>query len=153
MEVLALGSMRGHLLILFIKRVNILHVLFMNLVYEVQPIPVAVILIRGIFYGFNMEYPLFLSIGFCKICFTLISGLSAVAMVYSGPENVDMLMAAIVLGLLAPVLSFGIASGAGIGAELVNDAIAEDTGVTENIGGFGVGAIGFTGFFGGAVWL
>jgi ABC-type transport system involved in cytochrome c biogenesis permease component len=37
-------------------------------------------------------------------------------MVYSGPENVDMLVAAIVLGLLAPVLSFTVASGAGIGA-------------------------------------
>jgi ABC-type transport system involved in cytochrome c biogenesis permease component len=58
----------------------------------------------------------FLSLGFCKICFTLISGLSSVAMVYSGPENVDMLVAAIVLGLLAPVLSFGIASGSGISA-------------------------------------
>ncbi len=37
-------------------------------------------------------------------------------MVYSDPENVDMLVAVIVLGLLAPVLSFAVASGAGIGA-------------------------------------
>jgi hypothetical protein len=58
----------------------------------------------------------FLSLGFCKICFSLFSGLSSLAMVYSGPENVDMLVAAIVLGLLAPVLSFTVASGAGIGA-------------------------------------
>jgi hypothetical protein len=58
----------------------------------------------------------FLSLGFCKICFTLISGLSAIAMVYSGPDNVDMLVAAIVLGLLAPVLSFSIASGSGFSA-------------------------------------
>jgi hypothetical protein len=58
----------------------------------------------------------FLSLGFCKICFSLISGLSAVAMVYSGPDNVDMLVAAIILGLLAPVLAFSIASGSGLSA-------------------------------------
>jgi hypothetical protein len=58
----------------------------------------------------------FLSLGFCKICFSLISGLSSLAMVYSDPDNVDMLVAAIVLGLLAPVLSFSIASGSGISA-------------------------------------
>jgi hypothetical protein len=40
----------------------------------------------------------FLSLGFCKICFTLISGLSSLAMVYSEPDNVDMLVAAMVLG-------------------------------------------------------
>jgi hypothetical protein len=37
-------------------------------------------------------------------------------MVYSRSENVDILVAAIVLSLLAPVLSFTAASGAGIGA-------------------------------------
>jgi hypothetical protein len=58
----------------------------------------------------------FLSLGFCKICFSLFSGLSSLAMVYSGPENVDMLVAAIVLGLLAPVLAFSIASGTGFQA-------------------------------------
>jgi hypothetical protein len=58
----------------------------------------------------------FLSLGFCKICFSLISGLSAVAMVFAGPKNVDMLTASILLGLLAPVLSFSIASGSGIQA-------------------------------------
>jgi ABC-type transport system involved in cytochrome c biogenesis permease component len=56
----------------------------------------------------------FLSMGLCKICFSLISGLSAVAMVYAG--YVDMLVAAVVLGLLAPVLSFSIATGSGLGA-------------------------------------
>jgi hypothetical protein len=56
----------------------------------------------------------FLSIGFCKICYSLISGLSALAMVYAGPENVDMVVASLVLGLFAPVLSFGIASGSGM---------------------------------------
>jgi uncharacterized membrane protein len=58
----------------------------------------------------------FLSLGFCKICFTLISGLSSLAMVYSDADNVDMLVAAVVLGLLAPVLAFSVASGAGLSA-------------------------------------
>jgi hypothetical protein len=58
----------------------------------------------------------FLTLGFCKICFSLISGLSSLAMVLSGPDNIDMLVTAIVLGLLAPVLSFSIASGSGIQA-------------------------------------
>jgi ABC-type transport system involved in cytochrome c biogenesis permease component len=58
----------------------------------------------------------FLSLGFCKICFTLISGLSSLAMVYSEPNNVDMLVASMVLGLLAPVLSFSVASGVGFSA-------------------------------------
>jgi ABC-type transport system involved in cytochrome c biogenesis permease component len=58
----------------------------------------------------------FLSLGFCKICFTLISGLSSLAMVYPEPDNVDMLVASVVLGLLAPVLSFSVASGAGFSA-------------------------------------
>jgi hypothetical protein len=57
----------------------------------------------------------FLSFGFCKICFTLISGLSAIAMVYAGPDQ-DMLVASVVLGLLAPVLSFSVASGTGLSA-------------------------------------
>jgi hypothetical protein len=58
----------------------------------------------------------FLSLGFCKICFSLISGLSAVAMVFAGPDNVDMLVASLTLGVLAPVLAFSIASGSGIQA-------------------------------------
>jgi ABC-type transport system involved in cytochrome c biogenesis permease component len=59
---------------------------------------------------------LFLSLGFCKICFSLISGLSAVAMVFAGLDNVDMLVASLTLGVLAPVLAFSIASGSGIQA-------------------------------------
>jgi hypothetical protein len=59
---------------------------------------------------------LFLSLGFCKICFSLVSGLSSVAMVYVKPENSDMLTLSIILGLLAPAISLSIASGAGIGA-------------------------------------
>jgi hypothetical protein len=58
----------------------------------------------------------FLTLGFCKICFSLISGLSSMAMVLSGPNNIDMLVSSIVLGLLAPVLAFSIASGSGIQA-------------------------------------
>jgi hypothetical protein len=58
----------------------------------------------------------FLSLGFCKICFSMVSGLSAIALVYTGPDDSDMLVAAIVLGLLAPAIAFSIASGAGIGA-------------------------------------
>jgi hypothetical protein len=54
----------------------------------------------------------------------LVSGLSAfaersskeIALVYTGPDDSDMLVAAIVLGLLAPAIAFSIASGAGIGA-------------------------------------
>jgi hypothetical protein len=58
----------------------------------------------------------FVSLGFCKICFTLISGLSSLAMVYSEPGNVDMLVASMILGLLALVLSFSVASGVGFSA-------------------------------------
>jgi hypothetical protein len=58
----------------------------------------------------------FVSLGFCKICFTLISGLSALAMVFAGPKSTDMVVASIVLGLLSPILAFGVASGSGIAA-------------------------------------
>jgi hypothetical protein len=56
----------------------------------------------------------FITLGFCKICFSLISGLSSLAMVLSGPNNTDMLVTAIVLGLLAPVLAVSVASGSGL---------------------------------------
>ncbi len=58
----------------------------------------------------------FLSLGFCKICYTLISGLSSIAFVYAGPDNIDATTVAVVLGLLSPVLAFSIASSSGIGA-------------------------------------
>jgi hypothetical protein len=58
----------------------------------------------------------FVTIGFCKICYTLISGLAAIAMVYAGPDNSDMTVASVVLGLFAPVLSFVIASNSGFSA-------------------------------------
>jgi hypothetical protein len=37
-------------------------------------------------------------------------------MVLSGPNNVDMLVTSIVLGLLAPVLAVSVASGSGLAA-------------------------------------
>jgi hypothetical protein len=58
----------------------------------------------------------FVTIGFCKICYTLISGLAAIAMVYAGPDNSDMTVASVVLGLFAPVLSFVVASNSGFSA-------------------------------------
>jgi hypothetical protein len=70
----------------------------------------------------------FLSLGFCKICFTLISGLSAIAMVYAGPDQ-DMLVASVVLGLLAPVLSFGIASGSGLASLSSVGMISQNFGI------------------------
>ncbi len=56
----------------------------------------------------------YLTLGFCKICFSLISGLSSMAIVLAGPNNVDMMVTSVVLGLLAPVLAVSIASGSGL---------------------------------------
>jgi hypothetical protein len=78
----------------------------------------------------------FLSLGFCKICFSLISGLSAVAMVYTGPDQVDMTVAAVVLGLLAPVLSFSIASGSGLSALQSISYAAQGAGFNTGVGYF-----------------
>jgi hypothetical protein len=78
----------------------------------------------------------FLSLGFCKICFSLISGLSAVAMVYTGPDQVDMTVAAVVLGLLAPVLSFSIASGSGLSALQTISYAAQGAGFNTGVGYF-----------------
>jgi hypothetical protein len=82
----------------------------------------------------------FLSLGFCKICFSMVSGLSAfaersskeIALVYTGPDDSDMLVSAIVLGLLAPAIAFSIASGAGIGAlnTLAGQGFGLNTGVS-----------------------
>jgi hypothetical protein len=58
----------------------------------------------------------FLTIGFCKICYSLISGLSAIAMVYAGPKSTDMTVAAVALGLLSPALAFVVASNSGFSA-------------------------------------
>jgi hypothetical protein len=76
----------------------------------------------------------FLSLGFCKICYSLISGLSSIAFVYAGPENTDMTVVAVVLGLLSPVLAFSIASSSGIAA--LNGAIgpAQTGGINFGLG-------------------
>jgi hypothetical protein len=74
----------------------------------------------------------FLSLGFCKICFSLVSGLSAVAMIYSGP-SVDMLVVSVVLGLLAPVIAFSIASGSGIAALTQVSYSAQNFGMNNGI--------------------
>jgi hypothetical protein len=83
-------------------------------------------LVRQIFLGLSL-FPVgtkpviawgvsFLSLGFCKICYTLISGLSSIAFVYAGPDNIDASTVAVVLGILSPVLAFSIASNSGINA-------------------------------------
>jgi hypothetical protein len=76
----------------------------------------------------------FLSLGFCKICYSLISGLSSIAFVLAGPENTDMTVVAVVLGILSPVLAFSIASSSGIAA--LNSAIgpAQMGGVNFGLG-------------------
>jgi hypothetical protein len=48
------------------------------------------------------------------ICFGLISGLSSIAFVYAGPDNVDMTVVAVVLGLLSPALAVMIATTSGL---------------------------------------
>jgi hypothetical protein len=76
----------------------------------------------------------FLSLGFCKICYSLISGLSSIAFVLAGPENTDMTVVAVVLGLLSPVLSFSIASGSGINALNAVNQVVQSGGVKVGLG-------------------
>jgi hypothetical protein len=82
----------------------------------------------------------FLTLGFCKICFSLISGLSSMAMVLSGPNNIDMLVASIVLGLLAPVLAFSIASGTGISALSNVTQSGQGFGFNSGVGFYNLGS-------------
>jgi hypothetical protein len=70
----------------------------------------------------------FLTIGFCKICYSLISGLSAIAMVYAGPGGSDMTVAAVVLGLFAPVLAFVVSSNTGFSALATVTTAAQNSG-------------------------
>jgi hypothetical protein len=53
---------------------------------------------------------LFFAAGFCKICYTLIAGLSAVAMVLAGPKDGDLMIFAVIVGGLAPILSVTVSS-------------------------------------------
>jgi ABC-type transport system involved in cytochrome c biogenesis permease component len=78
----------------------------------------------------------FLTIGFCKICYSLISGLSAIAMVYAGPDNSDMIVASVVLGLFAPVLSFVIASNSGFSALSTVTHTAQSFGLNAGISSY-----------------
>jgi hypothetical protein len=112
--------------------------------YIIEIMMLVTRLIRPIFLGLSLfpvgTKPLiawgvsFLSLGFCKICYSLISGLSSIAFVYAGPENTDMTVVAVVLGLLSPVLAFSIASSSGIAA--LNSAIgpAQTGGINYGLG-------------------
>jgi hypothetical protein len=79
----------------------------------------------------------FLSLGFCKICYTLISGLSLIAFVYAGPENIDAATVAVVLGILSPVLAFSIASNSGISALNNISQPAQSGGIKIGLGYYG----------------
>jgi hypothetical protein len=54
-------------------------------------------------------------------------------MVYAGPDQ-DMLVASVVLGLLAPVLSFSIASGTGLAALSNVGFISQNFGINTGTG-------------------
>jgi hypothetical protein len=81
----------------------------------------------------------FLTLGFCKICFSLISGLSSLAMVLSGPRNVDMLVTSIVLGLLAPALAISVASGSGLATLSSVTQSAQGFGFNSGVGFYNIG--------------
>jgi hypothetical protein len=49
--------------------------------------------------------------------------------VYAGPDRIDMTVVSVVLGLLAPVLSFAIASGSGINALSNVSQISQNFGI------------------------
>jgi hypothetical protein len=76
----------------------------------------------------------FLSLGFCKICYSLISGLASIAFVLAGPENTDMTVVAVVLGLLAPALAFSIASNSGLSALNTISQSAQSGKISNGIG-------------------
>jgi hypothetical protein len=78
-------------------------------------------------------------IGFCKICYNLISGLAAIAMVYAGPDNSDMTVASVVLGLFAPVLSFVIASNSGFSALSTVSYIGQSFGLNAGMSSYVMG--------------
>jgi hypothetical protein len=84
----------------------------------------------------------FVSLGFCKICFTLISGLSSLAMVFATDKHTDMMVASIVLGLLSPALAFAVASGSGLAAlttiSYVTPGFGVNPGLTSGVDSTGV---------------
>jgi hypothetical protein len=91
-----------------------------SFLYLVEVMMMVTALVGPIFLGLSM-FPvgtkpllawgtLFLATGFCKICYSLITGLVAVAMVLAGPESADMMILAVVLGVLSPVLAVTLSS-------------------------------------------
>jgi hypothetical protein len=82
----------------------------------------------------------FLTLGFCKICFSLISGLSSMAMVLAGSNNVDMMVTAVVLGLLAPVLAISVASGSGLATLSSVAQSAQGFGFNSGVGFYNLGS-------------
>ncbi len=54
----------------------------------------------------------FWSVGICKLCLNVISGLIAVTLYNTGPT--EMLPASIMLGLFAPIMALGMATGGGM---------------------------------------
>jgi hypothetical protein len=55
----------------------------------------------------------FFSLGMCKLCLNIITGLIATATLRTGPTT-DTLGVALMLGVLAPLLAFGMAAGGGM---------------------------------------
>ncbi len=116
----------------------------MAFIYIVEIMMIITALVGPIFLGLSLfpvgTKPLiawgvsFLSLGFCKICYTLISGLSSIAFVYAGPDNIDAATVAVVLGILSPVLSFSIASGSGINALNNISQSAQNAGIKNGLG-------------------
>jgi hypothetical protein len=69
----------------------------------------------------------------------LISGLSALAIVLAGPNNVDMLVTAVVLGLLAPALAISVASGSGLATLSSVSQSAQGFGFNSGVGFYNLG--------------
>jgi hypothetical protein len=91
-----------------------------SFLYLIEAMMMVTALVGPMFLGLSM-FPvgtkplitwgtLFLATGFCKICYSLITGIVTVAMVLAGPQSADMMILAIVLGVLAPILSITLAS-------------------------------------------
>jgi hypothetical protein len=80
----------------------------------------------------------FMTIGFCKICYNLISGIATIAMVYAGPENSDVAVASVVLGLFAPALSFVVAFNNGFSALSTVTTTAQGFGLNAGISSYAI---------------
>jgi hypothetical protein len=56
----------------------------------------------------------FWSLGICKLCLNIITGLVATSIREAGPDNIDTLSTAIALGIISPVLALGLSAGGGM---------------------------------------